>query len=278
MVKCLSGPRCFSMCFWVCPRCALPLQCPCDSAGVFVIVTTPSRIAQFLYDQAMKLAAEQYGWIILFAALVIISFPPLIGNTTIITLCGFAFGMKGFYIAASGSLVGSALVFALLRSFFSSKLSQWSKSNEKWQALEEVVRAKGLPLMILIRVSPFPPWVYSNALFASIEPVKLWQFVVATLFIFPRILLHVFIGSRIAVLSDGNQREHMDSHARIVNAFLAIGGVILAVSASWVVYSLVRKHIRHPKSLYHNADVLAATEAPDNFDEQAPFLSYGDTL
>lgn len=26
--------------------------------------------------------------------------------------------------------------------------------------------AKGLPLIILIRVSPFPPWTYSNALFA----------------------------------------------------------------------------------------------------------------
>ncbi|EEB88373.1 hypothetical protein MPER_13825, partial [Moniliophthora perniciosa FA553] len=50
-------------------------------------------------------------------------------------------------------------------------------------ALEAVVRAKG----------PFPPWVYANSLFA---------FVVATLFVFPKLLLHVFIGSRMAALSD----------------------------------------------------------------------------
>lgn len=29
-----------------------------------------------------------------------------------------------------------------------------------------VQQAKGLPLIMLIRLSPFPPWVYSNTLFA----------------------------------------------------------------------------------------------------------------
>lgn len=42
----------------------------------------------------------------------------------------------------------------------------------------------------------------------SIDTVELWQFVIATLFIFPRVLLQVFIGSRIALLSGG---EKMDS-------------------------------------------------------------------
>jgi hypothetical protein len=31
-------------------------------------------------------------------------------------------------------------------------------------------RAKGLPLIILIRLSPFPPWAYANAFFA-VSPV-----------------------------------------------------------------------------------------------------------
>ena len=49
----------------------------------------------------------------------------------------------------------------------------------------------------------------------SIEPVALWQFVVATLFIFPKLALHVFIGSRIAALSDGDQRDHMDTRMMV---------------------------------------------------------------
>ncbi|KAK2466140.1 hypothetical protein APHAL10511_001782 [Amanita phalloides] len=198
------------------------------SSVVVILIVTPNRAAQFLYDQAANLAATPYGWLILFLASVIISFPPFVGHTTVVTLAGFTFGMKGFWIALPAAVIGSALVFVLLRFYFSDKLSKWLANEKKWRALEEVVvrrstisslslkafwtqRAKGLPLVILIRVSPFPPWAYSNSLFASIKPVELWQFVIATSFIFPRVLLQVFIGSRIAALSDGNQREKMDS-------------------------------------------------------------------
>lgn len=77
--------------------------------------------------------------IIYFFLLVFVSFPPLIGHTTLITLCGFAYGMPGFYIGATASIIGSALAFITLRFLFSEKLHAWSSQNDKWQALEEVV-------------------------------------------------------------------------------------------------------------------------------------------
>jgi len=125
--------------------------------GAFVIIATPSRIAHSLYDLAENLAATQYGWLICFiasgmhaehltllhmihySASVIVSFPPLIGHTTVVTLCGFAFGMKGFWIAAPGALFGAGIVFVLLRFFFDQRLRQWSANHEKWKGLEEVV-------------------------------------------------------------------------------------------------------------------------------------------
>ena len=70
---------------------------------------------------------------------VVISFPPCIGHTTIVTLCGFAYGMKGWFIAAPASLIGSAVAFVVLRFLFSRRLKKWSATNEKWQALEAVV-------------------------------------------------------------------------------------------------------------------------------------------
>ena len=126
------------------------------SPGVFIIIATPSRIAQLSYNWAASLAATPYGWLIFFAASgiyawnipqhviyysisVIVSFPPLIGHTTVVTLCGFAFGMKGFWIAATGALFGSAFVFVLLRAFFGQRLRQFSVNHKKWRGLEEVV-------------------------------------------------------------------------------------------------------------------------------------------
>ncbi|RDB22457.1 Golgi apparatus membrane protein TVP38 [Hypsizygus marmoreus] len=240
-------------------------------AGVFVVIVTPSRIAQYLYDHARMLAETWFGWLALAGAIVLMSFPPLIGHTTLVTLCGFAYGMKGFCIASSASVAGASLVFVVLRLLFSGRLRQWSSHNDKWQALESVVRAKGLPLIILIRISPFPPWVYSNSLFASIEAVALWQFVTATLFVLPKLLLHVFIGSRIAALSDGDQRGHMDTQTKLINGLLIAGGIVLVVFTSWSVYNMVQKHIRHLEGIPPEVDELAA-EAIEDYGEEEPLL------
>lgn len=82
----------------------------------------------------------------------------------------------------------------------------------------------------------------------SIEAVAFWQFAVATCFLFPKILLHTFIGARIAAVSDGDQRDQMDngkdsvfydyrllkSHTetKIINGILIGGGILLAIITS----------------------------------------------
>jgi len=131
-----------------------------------LVIITPARVAQLFYDVGQRTSEHPLGWLLLATFLQITSFPPVIGHTTVLNLCGFAYGMKGFLIAAPGSLVASAVVFVVLRYFFGEELRSWSERNETWKAVETVVDAKGLPLIILIRVSPFPPWAYSNSLFA----------------------------------------------------------------------------------------------------------------
>lgn len=61
------------------------------------------------------------------------------GHTTTVTLCGFAYGMNGFFVCLAGSVLGSAVVFVVLRFLFSKRLRNWSATNEKWTALETVV-------------------------------------------------------------------------------------------------------------------------------------------
>lgn len=124
--------------------------------GVFVIIISPARIAQYLYDQARILAEAPFGSLALALAIglytyiylittsltlstVCISFPLLVGHTTLVTLCGFAYGINGVYIAAAASIICSALVFVVLRFLFSARLRAWSGHNQKWQALESVI-------------------------------------------------------------------------------------------------------------------------------------------
>jgi len=228
-------------------------------------------IAQAMYDVAQKLSHMEYGWLIILGFMILISFPPMMAHTTTVTLCGFAYGMKGFYLALAGSVLGSATTFVVLRFLFSKRLRKWSATSDKWTALETVVKAKGLPLVILIRLSPMPPWVYANTLFASIHTVALWQFIVATVCLSPKLLLHNFIGSRLAPLSDGKQRQKMDTETVIVNAGLAVGGILVGVAASVIVYRLVQRQLLHLKDVSPSAegDIIEALEEAD---EGAPLL------
>ncbi|KAI0347336.1 Golgi apparatus membrane protein TVP38 [Trametopsis cervina] len=239
--------------------------------GTFFWIVGADRIAQTMYDFAQKISHMQFGWMILLAMFIIISIPPCTGFTTTVTLCGFAYGMNGFFVAGPGTLLGSAVAFVILRFLFSRRLRKWAATNDKWQALESVIKAKGLPLIFLIRASPFPPWAYSNSLFASIEPVALWQFVLATFVVLPRVALHVFIGSRLAALSDGDTRKQMDKHAKILNILLVVFGVLVGLVASWLTYRAMQSHIRHLDGISPDLDELAA-EAVDEAAEGAPLL------
>jgi len=216
--------------------------------------------------------SKSFGWLIIGFLIACVSTPPLPGHTTLTTLCGYAWGVPdGFYIAAPASVLGSALVFTVLRLGFQKRLQRFSKGNEKWRALEAVIAAKGLPLIILIRMSAFPPWAYSNVFFASIGSVGLWQFIMATFFVFPKIFLQVYIGSRLAALSDGEQRGAMDTRTKIINGLFIGGGIAIAVFASGLVYKLVQKQIRTLSGIPPEIDELAAEAIEDS--EEAPLLT-----
>ncbi|TFY83808.1 hypothetical protein EWM64_g189 [Hericium alpestre] len=235
---------------------------------VLAIVFRPARIAQFLYDLAQRISSHPAGWILLVLMITAVSCPPMIGHTFMLEICGFAYGIRGFWVAAAGSLFGSAFVLVVLRYMFSERVREWSSKNKRWQALETVINAKGLPLIVLIRWSSFPPWPYSNMLFSSIQAVSLFQFMLATICIFPRFLLYVFVGSRLASLSDGKQRHEMDTQTKVINSLFVVGGLSIGVLAGYIVYTLMEREMR---GVSPEVEQLAE-EAIEEADEGAPLL------
>jgi uncharacterized membrane protein YdjX (TVP38/TMEM64 family) len=109
------------------------------------------------YDVGQRIREHPLGWLLLavfirlftlytypihspYSSLTeIASFPPMIGHTSMLNLCGFTYGINGFVVAAFASLVASAVVFVVLRYLFGEELRSWSEKNEAWKAVEAVV-------------------------------------------------------------------------------------------------------------------------------------------
>ncbi|KAG8766527.1 Tlg2-vesicle protein [Ceratobasidium sp. 428] len=237
--------------------------------GILVYVG-PDRIFQNLYNAAQKLKAMPTGWVILSAIIIITSLPPLIGGTTTLTVCGFAYGVKAFLFVAPAACIGAGFAFLTLRYFFRERVRGFTHRQEKWRALEAVIAAKGLPLIMLIRWAPLP-WTYSNALFASIDSVAFWQFMIATVCYTPKQFILIFIASRVAKFSDGQQRGEMDTAAKVVNALSIVLGVVTGVGSAWLVWRLTDAKIRAMKELPQEVDNMAA-DALRDVEAGAPLL------
>jgi len=241
--------------------------------GLALLTIGPKAIAQKMYDLAQAVRELPYGWLILVAVIAITSFPPLIGWSTTVTVCGFAYGLDGWYVASIGALFGAAMSFTVLRLMFRERIRAWARQNPRWTALENVIRARGLPLIILIRLSPFPPWVYANLLFASIETVSFFQFMIATLLYTSKLFIGVWIGSRIAMFSDGTQRDKMDTKTKIVNVLSVVLGVGLALAAGWFTWRLTEREIRTAPGGEAGEDTLATEALESAVDElQVPLI------
>jgi len=62
--------------------------------------------------------------------------------------------------------------------------------------------------------------------------VALWQFVIATICLLPKIFLTVFVASRVALLSDGDSRQKMDA-GMILYPNEMMSSLFLCLQLSW---------------------------------------------
>ncbi|GAA5838301.1 hypothetical protein JCM5353_006844 [Sporobolomyces roseus] len=199
-------------------------------------------IFAWLAQLADNIRDLSYGWAILSLIVVVTSVPPLIGYGTAQTLIGFAYGVyPGFFISAGSCLIGGVFSFVVVRRLVH-LFAPFIKKDQTFRALSTAVQVKGLPLIILLRLCPFP-YPYSNAFFASVESVTLSQFLLATLTITPKLLLHVFIGHRTYLFADPSSRHKMDPLSRYINLGFMVFGTILGSATSWYLYKLTMRYV-----------------------------------
>ena len=206
------------------------------------------RIFAYLAPAAKRWREMRAGWLILWLMTFAVSFPPLIGYSSCVTIAGFVFGMKGWFIVASATVVGSTCSFLISRTLLNKFVTRLAERNKRFAALSLVLKHDGLKLLIMIRLCPLP-YSLSNGAISTIPTVTWQSFAIATAVVSPKLLLHVFVGSRLGDIAENGDK--MDSRTRAISWISIIIGSVAGIATAYLIYMRTKAR----------ADELEAEEA-----------------
>ncbi|KAH9826276.1 Golgi apparatus membrane protein tvp38 [Teratosphaeria destructans] len=191
------------------------------------------RIFHALAPAARRWREMPAGWVILWAMTFVVSFPPMIGYSTCVTIAGFVFGLRGWWIMSTASVAGSTAAFLASRTVLRPFVSKLTEKNKKFSALSLVLKHDGLKLLVMIRLCPLP-YSISNGAISTIPTVTWPNFMIATAIASPKLLLHIFVGSRLGDIAENGDK--MDVKTKVVSYLSILIGVLAGIATGYFIY------------------------------------------
>ncbi|KAF3388930.1 Golgi apparatus membrane protein [Penicillium rolfsii] len=178
------------------------------------------------------------SWLVAFViwiSIFFISFPPLVGWSTLGTVAGFIFGWwKGWIIYSTATVVGSTASFYVSRTVLSSFVKRLMEHDKRFAALSLTLKYDGLKLLCMIRLCPLPYSICNGAVstFPTVQPL---MYGLATAIISPKLLVPAFIGSRLRLLSE--KGEEMSAGSKAINIISIIVTVSIGIFTGYYIYN-----------------------------------------
>jgi len=133
---------------------------------------------------------------------------------------------------ATANVIGSLCSFIACRTVLLKYVQKRIANDPRFTALSLVLKHDGLKLLIMIRLCPLP-YSLSNGAMSSIPTVYPTIFALATAIASPKLLIHVFIGSRFSAIGRENKS---DTTSKIVNWTSIIFGMVFGAVTGWLIY------------------------------------------
>ncbi|KAF3762428.1 hypothetical protein M406DRAFT_239911, partial [Cryphonectria parasitica EP155] len=210
------------------------------AAGVLILALSITllifshRLFTLLAPIAVSWRALPGGWLIIWVLTFLVAFPPLVGYSTACTVAGFVYGFPlGWPIVASATVAGSSAAFVASRTVLSAYVDRLVGTDHRFVALGQVLRHDGLGVLALVRFCPLP-YSLSNGFLATVPSIRTTGFALATALASPKLLVHVFIGSRLALLAE--RGDEMGFGDRLVNYLSMLIGAGVGIGVGYVIY------------------------------------------
>lgn len=121
---------------------------------------------------------------------------------------GALFGVvAGSIVVSVGATLGATIAFVLARTIFRSRAEAMAASNARLRAIDAAIQREGVRLMLLMRVSGFPPFTWINWVL-GVTGVRLVPYVLTTFFgILPGVVAFTYAGAAGAEVASGGPRR-----------------------------------------------------------------------
>lgn len=201
--------------------------------GAILFAIYNERIFAYLSPAAKRWRDTPGGWLVLWWLTFFVSFPPMIGYSTCVTVAGFVYGMKGWLIIASATIVGSTASFIVSRTVLRKYVSRLAERNKRFAALSLVLKHDGIKLLVMIRLCPLP-YSFSNGAISTIPTVTWQNYMLATAIITPKLLLHIFVGRQIGLLAEEGNK--MDAKTKMISYLSIAIGMAAGIATGYFIY------------------------------------------
>ncbi|KAL1966691.1 hypothetical protein VTN77DRAFT_3888 [Rasamsonia byssochlamydoides] len=192
------------------------------------------QVFVWLGPVAEKWEDAPLAYILLWMGVFTVSFPPLVGWSTLGTVIGFVFGFwKGWLVYATATVVGSTCAFVVSRTVLSKFVHRLMEHDKRFAALALTLKYDGLKLLCMIRLCPLPYSICNGAIstFPTVHPLR---YGLATVIISPKLLVPAFIGSRLRVLSESG--GEMSAGSKAVNIISIIVSISIGIGTGIYIY------------------------------------------
>eukprot|EP01135_Chromosphaera_perkinsii_P001560 Nk52_evm30s207 gene=Nk52_evmTU30s207 len=183
---------------------------------------------------------QSTGWIgrcVLGAAIVATSFPPVPFYGWMLIVCGFIYKFPGGVVPAiPAALLGGVICFIGARYMLKGYVNHLLLQYPKFRVIQKAVSDEGFWFLLIVRLAPFPYPLMNIALAASSVPFH--HYFLATAFSLIKVLLHIYLGSKLSTLSNITSSDWVS---------LVVGGFFCALAYA-VVYRTVTKALKKYES------------------------------
>ncbi|CAB4256042.1 similar to Saccharomyces cerevisiae YKR088C TVP38 Integral membrane protein localized to late Golgi vesicles along with the v-SNARE Tlg2p [Maudiozyma barnettii] len=201
------------------------------AGGLFLVYR--HKIMDKIVDTSNDLEAKKSTQFLLLLFIFIVAFPPLIGYSFLSTSTGLIYGVSfhGWIILALGSVCGSVASFTVFKNLLHSRAEKLIHANRRFEAFASILQENNSYLILaLFRLCPFP-YSLTNGAVAGVYGISVRNFAIANVITTPKLLVYLFIGSRIK-----NLAETESPGSKLFDIISIFVAVCILMMTAWILY------------------------------------------